>query len=148
MFFLAMLMFLCGSAESEIDYTHARLEHRLKAVKTDGKIVIDGKLDEPAWASVPVVSGFIQNEPRPGEPASERTQARILYNDRYIYFGLVMSDSWMEEMIINELNKDFNTDNGDSVRVVLDTFHDERNGYIFATNAAGAKYDAGTVSGT
>ena len=50
MFFLAMLMFLCGSAESEIDYTNARLEHRLKAVKTDGKIVIDGKLDEPAWA--------------------------------------------------------------------------------------------------
>jgi hypothetical protein len=146
MFFLAMLMFLNSSGASEIDYTTARLEHRLKAVKTDEEIIIDGKLNEPAWAGAPVASDFIQNEPRPGEPASEKTEARILYNDKYIYFGLVMSDSWTNEMITNELKKDFNTDDGDSVRVVLDTFQDERNGYIFATNAEGAKYDAQMIN--
>ena len=47
-----------------------------------------------------------------------------------------------DEIIINELRKDFNTGNGDSFQVVIDTFKDERNGYQFAVNPAGAKWDA------
>jgi hypothetical protein len=52
----------------------------------------------------------------------------------------------MKGIIIDELKKDFTIDNSDSIRVVLDTFHDERNGYIFGTNAAGAKYDAQMIN--
>ena len=46
------------------------------------------------------------------------------------------------EIIVNELRKDFNTGNGDGFQVVIDTFHDERNGYQFAINPAGAKWDS------
>ena len=45
-------------------------------------------------------------------------------------------------IIVNELRKDFNTGNADGFQVVIDTFHDERNGYQFAVNPAGAKWDA------
>lgn len=44
-------------------------------------------------------------------------------------------------LIVNDLKKDFDTES-DGFRIVLDTFHDARNGYTFATNPAGAKYDA------
>jgi hypothetical protein len=45
-------------------------------------------------------------------------------------------------LIVNDLKKDFDTESSDGFRIVLDTFHDARNGYTFATNPAGAKYDA------
>ena len=49
-------------------------------------------------------------------------------------------------IITTELTKDFNRSSGDSFEVILDTFHDRRNGYMFATNAQGAKWDAQMVN--
>ena len=46
------------------------------------------------------------------------------------------------KIIVNDLKKDFNTGSSDGFRIVLDTFHDGRNGYQFATNPAGAKWDS------
>ena len=71
---------------------------------------------------------------------------RVLYDEENIYFGFFMHESRMERLVINELDKDFNTASADTVDVVLDTFHDERNGYLFSTNAAGAKYDAQMIN--
>lgn len=147
MLFLAFMMLILGQSSNEdMNYETARHERKLKAVKINEKITIDGKLDEPAWAKAPVAAGFIQNEPRPNQPASEQTEVRTLYDDECIYFGFVMSDSQSKDLVINELKKDFGTNDGDAIEIILDTFHDERNGYIFSTNAAGAKYDAQMIN--
>ena len=145
MIFSALMLFLFaqGSANGNgIDYTTVRFERRLQPMKISERITIDGRIDEPAWAQAAVASGFIQNEPREGAPASEQTEIRILYDQDNLYFAVFARDSEVDRVIINELRKDFNRDSGDSVIIALDTFHDERNAYEFAVNPAGAKWDA------
>src|SRR5687767_3738158 len=52
----------------------------LEAVRVpDAEPAIDGLLDDAAWAQAPVATDFMQFEPNEGEPATERTEARILY---------------------------------------------------------------------
>lgn len=138
---LALLLLLVGPAGT-INYETARLERRLKAVRTAEKITLDGRLDEPAWKQAAVATDFIQSEAHEGEPATERTEVRLLYDTDNLYVGVFAYDSEPGRLIINELRKDFNAASGDSFELILDTFRDERNGYQFATNPAGAKWDA------
>ena len=85
---------------------------------------------------------FVQNDPREGEPATYDTEVRLLYDDRALYIGVFAKDPEPGKIIVNELRKDFNTGTADGFQVVIDTFHDERNGYQFAINPGGAKWDS------
>jgi uncharacterized protein DUF5916/cellulose/xylan binding protein with CBM9 domain len=127
-----------------INYDTARLERRLMAVRAAGSISVDGVLDEPGWADAPMAHNFIQNDPREGEPATYDTEVRILYDDDALYFGVFAKDDDPARLIVNDLKKDYSTGNSDGFTIILDTFHDERNGYQFATNPAGAKWDSQT----
>jgi hypothetical protein len=119
---------------------------RLDAVRLAGEITLDGALDEPSWSQAPMAHNFIQNDPREGMPATFDTEVRVLYDDDAMYFGVFAMDDQPSRIIANDLKKDFNTDQNDGFRVILDTFHDQRNGYQFATNPAGAKWDAQMVN--
>ncbi len=121
-------------------------ERRLQAMKISERINMDGRFEEPVWALAPLATGFTQNEPREGQPAAENTEVRVLYDSQNIYFGLYAHDSAGARLVVNDLKKDFATDGGDIFEVVLDTFHDQRNGYIFSTNPAGAKADAQMIN--
>ena len=125
-----------------INYDTIHLEKRLTAVRASGKITLDGALDEPAWSDAPAANGFIQNDPREGTPATYDTDVRVLYTDVALYFGVWARDAEPSKLIVSDLKKDYNTGNSDGFRVVLDTFHDGRNAYQFATNPAGAKWDS------
>jgi len=125
-----------------IDYEAARLERVVAIVRAGGSITLDGVLDEPAWASAPVAKDFIQNDPHEDQPATFDTEVRVLYDDDALYLGVFAKDDQPSAIIVNDLKKDFNTGSSDGFRVVLDTFKDGRNGYQFAVNPAGAKWDA------
>ena len=125
-----------------IDYDTARKERRLAAKRAQGPITLDGKLDELSWAGAPLANKFVQNDPREGEPATYDTEVRMLYDDRALYIGVFAKDPEPGSIIVNELRKDFNTATADGFQVVIDTFHDERNGYQFAINPSGAKWDS------
>ncbi|MEQ1909827.1 MAG: DUF5916 domain-containing protein, partial [Vicinamibacterales bacterium] len=129
-------------AQSPIDYATARLGRTLTAVKSTEPIALDGSLDEPSWQAAPVAKGFLQNEPREGLPATFDTEVRVLYDEQALYFGVFAHDDTPGAVIVSDLKKDFNTGASDSFLVVIDTFSDERNGFEFATNPAGAKWDA------
>ncbi len=133
--------FAAAADQSGVDYKTARFERRLPAVRVTLPIVIDGQLDEAAWRDAPLATGFIQNEPHAGEPASERTDVRILYDDTYLYIGVFAEEPEPSRIIVNELRKDFDAATSDTFMVLIDTFHDGRNGYQFATNPLGAKHD-------
>jgi hypothetical protein len=120
----------------------APVSHRLQAVRLAGTITLDAALDEPSWAGAPVANRFIQNDPREGEPATYDTDVRVLYDDDALYFGVFARDDQPGRIIVNDLKKDFNTDTADGFRIILDTFHDQRNAFQFAVNPAGAKWDA------
>ena len=127
---------------SAVDYETAREQRRLKAAQAQGPITLDGRLDEASWAGAPLATNFIQNDPREGEPATHDTEVRLLYDDRAIYIGVFARDPEPAKIIVNELRKDFNTGSADGFQLVIDTFRDERNGYQFAINPAGAKWDS------
>jgi len=103
---------------------------------------IDGRLDDAVWEPAPVQGNFIQREPSPGAPISERTEFRVLYDDRKIYFALWAYDSDPRGIRASEWKRDSSLAKGDQMRIVIDTFHDRRNGFYFATNPLGALKDA------
>jgi hypothetical protein len=121
-------------------------QHHTQAIRSTSTITLDGVLDEPAWVEAPIARNFIQNEPREGAPATYDTDVRVLYDDESLYFGVFARDDEPGRIIVNDLKKDFNTAGSDGFRIVLDTFHDRRNGYQFAINPAGAKWDAQMVN--
>ena len=129
-------------AAAVINYDTIHLEKRLRAVRTTGPITLDGALDEASWAEAPVANGFIQNDPHEGNPATYDTDVRVLYSDDALYVGVFARDDDVSKIVVNDLKKDYNKEGSDGFRVILDTFHDQRNGYEFFTNPGGAKWDA------
>jgi hypothetical protein len=103
---------------------------------------IDGRLDDEVWALAPASGQFIQREPHAGADASEPTEFRVLYDDRTIYFGVWAFDSDPSGIVATEMKRDSGLRKGDRVAIVIDTFHDRRNGFYFATNPRGAYKDA------
>ena len=79
----------------------------------------------------PALDGFIQQEPREGEPATEKTEAWIFFDETNFYVGGRLSNSAREKMVANELRRDHcKISRGASFVVALDTFYDGRNGSI------------------
>lgn len=122
----------------------APVSRQIDAVRTTGPIRLDGALDEPDWQRAPVATGFLQSDPHEGEPASEATEVRVLYDNETLYIGVFAQAS--HDITVNDLSKDFNIAGGDVFEVALDTFDDQRNGFLFATNPMGAKWDAQSVN--
>ncbi len=128
---------------------------RMRAAKVSSAIVLDGLLDEEAWAAADMISDFVQREPQERGTPSELTEARILYDNEYLYVGFVLHDSQPDAIRATQLRRDSlrirlpgsRRDRGgsrsdDIVSVVLDTFHDRRNAFLFTVNALGTRSDA------
>lgn len=114
----------------------------VRATRISERIRIDGRLDESVYSTVAAIDGFIQQEPREGEPASEETVAWIFFDERSVYVAARCRDSNPGAMVANELRRDsFNLFQNDHFAVVLDTFYDRRNGFMFYTNPVGGLSD-------
>ena len=109
---------------------------QINAIRTQERINIDGELNEAAWKQGGPATGFIQ-----GEPATEQTEVWVLYDDENLYVGAICHESDMSAIVVNDLRRDFSTTDTDVFEVALDTFDDDRNGYLFGTNPVGAKFD-------
>ena len=104
--------------------------------------VLDGLLNEQAWQDAAVAGEFVQRDPDEGMPVSERTEVRALYDQENLYFGIRCFDSQAEGILATELRRDNAFANDDTFTVILDTFHDHRNAFLFKINPAGTQYDA------
>jgi hypothetical protein len=113
----------------------------LPAARARGKIVVDGILSEGEWDGASRASGFTQLEPFRGEPALEKTEARVAYDDELVYFAFVCLDSEPSRIAAQLTRRDSDLSMDDSVTVVLDTFHDGRSAYFFSTNLLGTQQD-------
>ena len=112
------------------------------AAETHTPITLDGALDEEVWRLAEPAADFVQAEPHEGEPASEPTDVRIVFDADALYIGVMCHDSIAGGQIVNDIRKDFTPGEQDTFEVILDTFADRRNGFVFATNPRGAKSDA------
>ena len=110
--------------------------------RTELPITLDGNLDEPAWQEAPVTLGFIQKDPQEGSPSTEKTEFRVLYTAKTLYIGVICYDSDAQGILGTDRRRDSKLENDDTVALVLDTFHDHRNAFLFRTNPLGTQYDA------
>ena len=143
MCFCSLHSFLAGILQGSAEHdgaTHAR--KRIRAVRTELPVTVDGNLDEPAWQQAEVALGFIQRDPSEGEPSTEQTEFRILYTPDTLYIGVICYDSDAGGILATERRRDDTLENDDIISIVLDTFHDHRNAFLFRTNPLGAQYDA------
>ena len=115
----------------------------VQAVPLEGAVVLDGRPDEAAWEKAPAFTEFVQQVPKPGAPATERTEVRVLYDKAALYFGVRAFQSAGVPIIANELRRDVGRvhNRNDTFTVALDTFFDRRNGYLFIFNPLAAVAD-------
>ena len=103
--------------------------------------VIDGRLDDPIWQTAQVAADFVQLEPDPGAPATERTEARVAFDDRAIYVAMRMYDSDPAAIRAEFVRRDEGSETSDWARVMIDSYHDRRTAFQFATTPRGARVD-------
>ena len=114
----------------------------VRAVRIHEAIVVDGRLDDKVYREVQVITGFIQQVPDEGEPATEKTEVWLLYDDQNVYVSARCLDSQPERIVANERARDGRAVfRNDVFTVIFDTFHDRRNGMGFMTNPLGAVLD-------
>ena len=137
---LALALALCLAAPPP-----ASAEDRptVQAARLAGPVTLDGRPDEPAWRGVPVFADFIQQVPHPRAPATERTEVQVGFDDRALYVAVRAYQSAGIPIIANELRRDAGRmhERNDTFTLSLDTFHDQRNGYVFYFNPLGAEND-------
>ncbi|PYR56140.1 MAG: hypothetical protein DMF91_22590 [Acidobacteria bacterium] len=130
------------AATDAIQLTSPDGRRTVTAVEARTPIALDGSLDEEAWRQAEPAAAFLQAEPHEGQPATELTEVRVVFDRDALYVGAVCHDAAEATLIVNDIRKDFNSAEQDSFELILDTFADRRNGFVFMTNAAGAKFDA------
>ena len=116
------------------------------AVRVEEVPVLDGEvLQDPAWGVARPLTEFWQTTPDEGSPASEKTEVRVIYTADTLFFGVVCYDGDPDSLIVSDRGRDDALDEIDSFQIILDTYLDRQNGFVFGTNPAGIEYD-GQVS--
>ncbi|MSO23423.1 MAG: hypothetical protein EXQ58_09255 [Acidobacteria bacterium] len=130
-----------GQATAQSD-NDQRTRPSARAYHIDTPLVLDGLVNEPSWTAMQPATGFIQQEPNSGEPATEQTEVRIAFDDDNLYLGVICLDSQPNNIVVTQNRRDGSLENTDSVQILFDTFNDKQNGVIFATSPTGIEYDA------
>ena len=115
----------------------------VRAIKLAEGIRLNGQLDEAVYHTVTAITGLVQQVPVEGAPATEKTEAWIMFDDTNVYVSARIWDSAPEsEWIANEMRRDTNQlRQNDTFTVFFDTFYDRRNGVNFYTNPLAARAD-------
>ena len=103
---------------------------------------IDGDLSDPVWAKAEIIDEFYQVDPNAGEPGSQPTVARFLYDDNTLYVGIYAYDSEPDKIVATVKARDGRLDVDDGVRIYLDPELTRRNAYYFEMNPLGSRVDA------
>jgi Domain of unknown function (DUF5916)/Carbohydrate family 9 binding domain-like len=145
----ALLAILAGSPGLGLAQSHQhnaadnhRERYSIPAIRVDQPPKIDGVLDDEVWKKAPLVEEFTQQEPREGAAASERTEVRVLYDGKTLHIGVHAFDLQPSSIVATEMRRDSDRLlDEDNFQIILDTFNDSRNGYMFVTTPLGAKLE-------
>jgi hypothetical protein len=110
------------------------------AVRVSSPPVIDGRDDDAAWKLAPPVTGFRQFDPGEDLDPTFRTEARIVYDDRFLYVLVRAYDPHPDSIVSLLSRRDVKTAS-DQIKIMIDAFHDQRTGVEFEIDPAGVKLD-------
>jgi hypothetical protein len=111
------------------------------AARREGQIVLDAKLDEPAWRAASPITAFTQFDPEEGRPATQRTEVRILYDDDALYVGAKMYDDQGAAGVTTRLVRRDAPFDSDFLDIEIDGYHDHLSRALFTVNPSGSKGD-------
>jgi hypothetical protein len=103
---------------------------------------IDGDLSDPVWSKAQIIDEFYQVDPDAGQPASQVTVARFLYNDNTLFVGIYAYDREPEKIVATVRARDGRLDTDDGVRIYIDPQMTRRDAYYFEMNPLGSRVDA------
>jgi hypothetical protein len=113
---------------------------RAQTLRANSAITVDGRLDDAAWAAAVPLTSFTQLDPDEGQPVSERTEVRVLYDDDAIYVGARLFD---RSPVTSRLGRrDMDRGDADWFVTIFDSYHDHQTSYVFLLNPAGVQRDA------
>lgn len=143
--FVAGILALCvppaGMAAPAHDFSTYRPSAEATRVSDSEAPTIDGDISDAIWARSKVITEFYQVEPKGGEPATEKTEVRVLYDQNAIYFSFHCHDSDPANIPLGAKARDNGVVNGDFVRIYLDPNVTRRDGYAFEVNVLGGRQD-------
>lgn len=113
----------------------------MRAIRTTEPIKLDGKLDEPIWASAPAASGFTETWPEYGHPFKVPTEVKILYDDHFLYVGARMRHIAGQGPVIRRIHRRDQDSTSDWFTVYIDSLHDHRTAFAFGVNASNVQAD-------
>ena len=117
----------------------ARSRPSYRAVRATAAPVIDADLSDPAWQTAPEITGFTQVDPEEGKPAKNDTIVKVAYDENAIYFGAFMKDDGKVTPLLARRDNDLN--NGDYIRISIDSQQDRLSGAGFVVNASNVQMD-------
>ncbi|MEM6768339.1 MAG: DUF5916 domain-containing protein [Bacteroidota bacterium] len=113
---------------------------KIQAVRVSNPINIDGKLDELGWLTAVPITSFIQKDPNQGDTVSMPTEARILFDEEYLYVGAICKmTNGRADIRTQNMQRDFNYFQNDMFGIAIDGFLDKRNAMAFQTNPHGTQ---------
>ena len=114
----------------------------IKAKWLDTPPVIDGDLSDGVWEQAEIADNFYRVEGAHGVPAELGTKAMVMYDENTLYVGLHCDEPNMKALRETQTRRDAPVWRDDTVQVLLDTYHDQRNCYVLAVNTLGTQMDA------
>jgi hypothetical protein len=115
--------------------------YRLPITKASSEILIDGVMDEKAWADAAVATDFFMITPMDTSFAKVRTDVRMSYDEEHLYLIVVNYHGMEGPYMVESLRRDFSFGKNDNFLLFMDPFDDQTNGFSFGANAAGAQWD-------
>src|SRR5258706_1248177 len=137
---LALFLFLCVSAMAQLPGV------RIK--KATGQIVVDAEMNEADWQEAEVAGHFKQLFPFDSSYAQAQTNVRMTYDERFIYvFATMLNESGPRKYVTPSLKRDFRGPAVDAFNIVLDTYKDRTNAFLFGVNAFGVQREGLIANG-
>jgi hypothetical protein len=143
---IAHILLFGAAAMLPADSAADKSVHAFRVTAAQGAPVLDGRLDDVLWAHADSVHGFIQVEPRQGEPSQYSTVARIAFDNQNIYVGIRAYDP-EPNRIAAQLTRRDQDSSSDWLYVGFDAHRDLRTAYVFGVNPLGVKKDFIKVDG-
>jgi hypothetical protein len=139
---LTLTLVAAATGGASAQTTPVRAAQAATASRVAEAPTLDGDvLNDPAWAQAAPIAGFTQEQPDDGAPVSERTEVRVIFTNDTLYVAAIMYDSDPSGIIISDARRDAPMDDTDSFQMIVDTYRDRQNGFLFGTNPAGIEYD-------
>ena len=141
------LVVLCAPLSLIAQNIHPTPPPEARAVPLQGPFSLDGRLNEPIWATAPAASDFLQNQPLQGERATQRTEVRFAFDEAALYVGARMYDDSGARGVRTRLARRDADISTDYIQVIFDTYHDHIGRLFFLVNPSGVKQDANGLGG-